>query len=350
MTTTADVTSGREAMRGVGKRAAGRGGLGIISRQRPAAGRGEVVIEVIAAGICGTDLHIVDDEFPSVPPVIMGHEVAGVVRELGDGVDDGWRGIRVAIETYRSTCGSCGWCRSGRRNLCAQRRSFGSHVDGGFAPYLSVPIENLWALPDHVSDAAGALLEPLACVAHCLCDPNLISPGDEVLVTGPGTMGLLAGQVARASGGRVTVVGTTADTTRLAVATRLGLGAVEASASIVGPFDVVVECSGHAGGARTCIDAVRPGGRYVQVGLFGREIPFALDQVCYREVQLSSGFASTPQSWARAVGLVGDRRVDLEPLVTEVAPLAAWERVFDATRRGAGVKFVFDPRSGDLPG
>lgn len=339
------VPDGRIA--GVGKTSVGHGNLGVVTRDEPVAAPGEVVLDVIGAGVCGTDLHIVDDEFPSLPPVIMGHEVAGVVRELGEGVDAGWLGTRVAIETYRVTCGSCVYCREGKRNLCSARRSFGSHVDGGFAPSLNVPVENLWALPDQLDDASCALLEPLACVCHCLCDPNLITPGDKVLVTGPGTMGLLAAQVARASGGTVTVVGADHDGPRLAAAESMGLRALPTSAfEGDGSYDVVVECSGHPDGARSCLDAARAGGRYVQVGLFGHEIPFDLDRICYRELQLTSGFASTPESWRRAVRLVTERRVELDPLVSDVAPLSSWEEVFAATRRGEGLKFVFDPRKG----
>src|SRR5262249_59025694 len=108
--------------RGVGKIARGRVKVAVVERPQPVVRPGHVVLEVVGAGICGTDLHIWDDEFPSEPPVTMGHEVSGVVREVGEGVD-GWAvGERVVSETYFSTCGECAWCRGGRLNLCAQRR------------------------------------------------------------------------------------------------------------------------------------------------------------------------------------------------------------------------------------
>src|SRR5262245_43767432 len=100
----------------------------------PVAGPGQALIEVVATGICGTDLHIIHDEFVSHPPVVMGHEVTGYVREVGAGVDPGWIGRRVAPETYFVTCDLCPRCLEGRRNLCPDRRSIGSHVNGGFAP------------------------------------------------------------------------------------------------------------------------------------------------------------------------------------------------------------------------
>src|SRR6266576_1983722 len=98
----------------------------LAERPEPAALPGHVVVDVTAAGICGTDLHIHDGEYPAVPPVTMGHEVSGVVAELGDGVDTSWLGARVVTETYFSTCGDCRWCRAGRPNLCRERRSIGT--------------------------------------------------------------------------------------------------------------------------------------------------------------------------------------------------------------------------------
>lgn len=335
-------------MVGLGKIAAGVGHLGMIQRPVPRPDAGEVIVAVFAAGVCGTDLHIEAAEFPSNPPVIMGHEVAGVVTEVGTGVDTSRIGQRVALETYYSYCEDCGDCRRGRPNLCAQRQSIGSHVDGGFAPLVRVPARNLWPLPDHLPDAAGALLEPLACVSHSLCDPNIVSPGDAVLVTGPGTIGILAAQVARASGGHVTIVGADRDDARLAIAADLDLIPVCASAfALPRRFDVVIECSGNPAGVAMCIDAAKPSGAYVQIGLVGKVVPVPLDEFCFRELRLTSGFASTPESWDRAINLVDQRLVDLEPLVTEVAALAEWQRVFDDTRNGRGMKYVFDPQRVD---
>ena len=116
----------------------------------PVPGPGEVRIAVTAAGICGTDLHLLRDEYAFHPPVTMGHEVAGLVDVVGEGVDGTWIGALVASETASSTCGTCRWCRDGRPMLCASRRSIGSGVDGGFASYIVVPARNLHRVPDSV--------------------------------------------------------------------------------------------------------------------------------------------------------------------------------------------------------
>jgi L-iditol 2-dehydrogenase len=236
----------------------------------------------------------------------------------------------------------CEWCRSGRRNLCPERRSIGSFVDGGFAPRLVVPADNLHRIPDWLDEHAAVLLEPLACVTNCLLDPAKVAEGDRVLVTGPGPVGLLAAQVARAHGGEVVVVGLASDEVRLEAARALGLEtALEADPSSA---DVVIECSGAAGGAAAGLRAARRGARYVQVGVFGKDVTVPLDNVFAKELVVTSGFASTPRSWRRAMTLIERRAVELEPLVSEVAPLDDWERVFEDLRGGRGIKIVLDPR------
>lgn len=338
-------------MRGLAKLAPGPGNVGLAERDERIPGPGEVAISVRAAGVCGTDLHIEVDEFASLPPVTMGHEVAGVVAAVGQGVDASWLGARVVCETYFSTCGVCEWCRDGRPNLCPERRSIGSAVDGGFALQVIVPARNLHRIPDWLDEHAAPLAEPLACVCHCLCDPNAVVPGDQVLVTGAGPIGLLAAQVARAFGGEVLVTGLARDTTRLAAACALGFDTeVADDPKAFTRFeprlgaDVVVECSGSAGGATACLETGRRGGRYVQIGVFGRQVTVPLDLVFEKELVVTSGFASTPRSWRRAVSLIERRSVELEPLVSDVVPLTEWERAFADLRAGRALKIVFDPR------
>jgi L-iditol 2-dehydrogenase len=194
------------------------------------------------------------------------------------------------------------------------------------------------------------MTEPLACVCQCLLDPAKVTEGDQVLVTGPGPVGLLAAQVARALGGEVLVAGLPSDGPRLDAARRLDVetvtvdepAAFDRYAERLGA-DVVVECSGSGGGATTCLEQVRRGGRYVQVGVFGKSVTVPLDRVFQTECVVTTGFASTPRSWRRALALLERRAIGLAPLVSEIAPLAAWERVFGDLRAGRGRKVIFDP-------
>jgi L-iditol 2-dehydrogenase len=329
---------------GLTKVAPGDGNVELIERPERAPGPGEVTLDVHAVGICGTDLHIWLGEYPSTPPMTMGHEVCGTVASLGDGVDPSWLGARVAVETFFSTCGECAYCRAGKLSVCEQRRSIGTHVDGGFAPRLVLPARNLHRVPAALPDAAAALSEPLACVCNSLLDPSRVEVGDDVLVVGPGAIGLIAAQVARACGGRVTVRGAERDEARLWLARELGFATSVAGRAEPPPADVVVECSGAGPGIADALRAARRRGRIVQMGLRGADVTIPYDLVCFHELTVTAGFASNPASWRRAMKLLAAGEVQLAPLVTEVLPLADWRRAFDASRAGDGVKFVLDPR------
>lgn len=333
------------------KFAPGRGHVGLVEKDVPRLGAGEVLVEVYGAGVCGTDLHIRDGGYPSDPPVTMGHEVTGVIREVGPGVRQEWAAQRVTCETFYSTCGECPWCREARPNLCPRRRSIGSGANGGFAPLMVVSSSQLHLVPSDIDEHAAALCEPLACVCQSLFDPCVVAAGDDVLITGPGTMGLLAAQVARACGGRPFVLGTEADKARLAKASDLGFDvgliterrAMTALGSRSGP-QVVVECSGAGMAMATGLEVIRRGGRYVQIGQTTDRVSVPLALASFKELWVTGGFASTPRSWARAMVLLEGHLIDLACLVSEVVALAEWERVFEDIEAARGLKYVLDPR------
>lgn len=341
-------------MKAVVKIAPGVGNIEVLDIAEPAVSAGHVKIAVRAAGICGTDLHIYYDEFRSVPPVVLGHEVSGQVAEVGADVERVRVGDRVTTETYFSTCGVCRFCRAGRINLCPNRRSIGSAIDGGFTSYLIVPERNVHLLPDGVSYLAGALTEPLACVVHgALEQPHLV-PGDLAVIAGPGAIGLLTLQVVRAAGARVVMLGTDADAHRLEMAKRLGADHVfnvqhdEVRAAIDGQSagsgaDIVYECSGAGPAATTLLELVRRGGQYAQIGLFGKPVAWDLDAVCYKELSVTGSNASVPSAWERALTLMANRSVVTEPLVSEVFPLTEWRAAFDVFERRSALKTVLKP-------
>jgi L-iditol 2-dehydrogenase len=330
-------------MKALAKTAVGPGGVELVERRPPAAGPGQAVLDVLAAGVCGTDLHIERGELSVPRGIVLGHEVAGVVAAIGANVTADWLGARVVSETYFSTCGRCGRCLEGRPNLCAARRSIGIHVDGAFADQVLVPAANLHRVPGSVSTQAAALIEPLACVCRCLLQPQAITAGARVLVVGPGPIGLLAAQIAALTAGEVTVSGLPEDELRLTIAKELGL---QTTTDVVaaGGFDAAVECSGSAGGASAALRAVRKGGTYVQVGLFGKEVTVPLDELVHKELVIRTGYATVPASWPLALGLVERGEIALEPLISEVAALRDHRRVFDALHSGSAAKIVLDPR------
>ncbi len=324
------------------KHGPGPEGIVVGTVPRPLPGPGQVVLSVVATGICGTDVHIAHDEYAHETPVVMGHEILGRVLSVGSSDDEHWLGKLVAAETYFATCEACDMCRAGRRNLCTQRKSLGSFRNGGFAEEVLMPTMNLHELPHLPGELDGVLSEPLACITQCLLDPPVVQPGDQVLVTGPGTMGQIAAQVARASGGIVTLAGLPSDVDRLSVAQELGFSTTTGEPA-PDVFDVVIECSGSAAAAAMGLRSVRRGGRVVQVGIFGNEVSVPLDLVIYKEVVLTSGFASTPTSWRSAIRLLEGGELSLTRLVTREVPLENFTEALAATARGDGLKTVVRP-------
>lgn len=341
-------------MKAVMKVARGEGHVEVREADVPRPGPGQVLIRVRAAGICGTDLHIYHDEFKTNPPVILGHEVAGEVVAAGPETDAPV-GARVTTETYFSTCGQCRYCRDGQTNLCLQRKSIGSGVNGGFTDYVVVPARNLHVLPATIDFEAGALTEPLACVVHGVLNMRTVNAGDVAVIAGPGAIGLLTLQVVKAAGATAVMLGTDADAHRLALARELGADYTlnvqqEDAAAHVAAItdeglgaDVVYECSGAGPAASALLPLVRRRGRYAQIGLFGKPVAWDLDQVCYKELTVTGSNASVPSSWQRALRLMAAGTVRTAPLITHRYPVTAWREAFDVFEAKAGVKTLFLP-------
>lgn len=331
----------------------GSSGLSLEEIDRPEPGPGEARVAVFGTGLCGSDLHFMHGNLPSRPPVTLGHEVAGVVDAVGSTSDERWVGVRVALETAVS-CKICEWCRTGRPMLCAERLSIGSGLNGGFASHIVVPVGNLHSLPARVSDRSAPLSEPLACVLNCLTDPPAVDVADDVVVIGPGAIGILAAQVAKAAGGQVTLVGTSADAKRMEIASTIGLECRSFDepadrAAIAGGVPgrgvrVVIECSGAPAAAEWGFSLLRPGGKYVQIGLVAQPVSVRLGDLLLRETPVRTGFASTAASWWRAMRLLDTGLIDVEPLVTDVLPLREWSTALNRIRDREGIKTVLDPR------
>ena len=338
-------------MKALVKYAPGPGMMRLQDMPEPSVIAGHAVIEVKATGICGTDLHIQAGEYPVNAPVILGHEFSGVVADIGADTPREWLGQHVTSIVYFITCGVCRFCSTGQWNLCPKRKSVGSGVNGAFAPYVLVPTRNLRRLPVNVDFVAGAMTEPLACCAHGVLEKSVVRPGDVVLVTGPGAIGLLTAQIVMAQGATVVLAGTPDDQARLNVARQLDVPytTTQSPLELVQELtngegaDAVFECSGAATAARLGLAAVRRAGQFVQLGLFGRPVEIDWDQAVMKEVELRHSFASTWQSWEYALRLLGSGQVQTRPLVTDVMPLDDWEDAFRRFRERQGIKFVLTP-------
>ena len=343
-------------MRALCKMSPGKGNVELRDVPRPTPSADEVLIRVKAAGICGSDLHIQDGDtqVAMAPPVIMGHEFAGVIEEVGADARGFSKGERVTGEpTYRA-CGHCLYCNAGFHNLCGERRVLGYAADGAFAEYIRIPHTRVHRLPPNVDFHSGALTEPLACCVHGVYEGVGVTANDLAVVIGPGTIGLLVLQLLRNAGARTIVVGTAADAQRLSLARTLGANATvdlakeDASQVVLGASsgvgaDLVIECSGAEPAAALGLDLARKQGRYAQIGLFGRPILLDFEKIAYKELRVTGSFAQKWSAWRTALALMAEERVQLAPLITDVLPLENWESGFQRFREKKGVKFILTP-------
>ncbi|MCC8190989.1 MAG: zinc-binding dehydrogenase [Planctomycetes bacterium] len=343
-------------MKALVKYEAGPGNMEIRDIPEPVPGPGQVKIEIKEAGICGSDLHIYhsDIAIPVRPPVVTGHEFSGVVAAVGEGVERFRPGDRVVSETAYHYCQTCDFCREGFYNLCVERRTLGYWFNGVFTKYTVVPEARVHRIPDNVSFTTAAMTEPLACVVHAIYDLSRIVPGDVVLVSGPGAIGLMAMQVARAHGATVVVSGTDVDGERLRMATQLGADhavnvqqedlkqRLDALTDGYGP-DVVLECSGSAPGVDTALNLIKKRGYFVQIGLPGKKIEFDIEKVCYKELHFSGSLGSRNHSWRTALKLEAQGKVVLEPLATTKLPITEWQQAFDMFEKKQGYKIFLLP-------
>ena len=343
-------------MKAVVKYAKGPGNMEIRDVPEPHAEAGQIKIEVKAAGICGSDLHIYHDDIaiPIKPPVVTGHEFSGIITEIGDGVS-GWEiGDRVVSETAYDFCGTCEHCANGFYNLCDQRKTLGYWFNGVFTNYTVVPAARVHRLPENLDFVSGALMEPLACVTHAVLELTHITAGDIVLVTGPGAIGLLTLQVAKAQGAIVVIVGTEQDSERLEKAKKLGadycinlseMNLFDEVARLTGSsgVDVVLECSGNAKAANDALLAIKKRGQYTQIGLFGKPITIDFEKISFKEIKVTGSLGSRRMSWKKALQLSAQGQVQLRPLASDILPISEWKHAFSLFEEKKGLKLILTP-------
>jgi 2-desacetyl-2-hydroxyethyl bacteriochlorophyllide A dehydrogenase len=298
----------------------------------------EVIVAVDACGICGTDLHIYDGHFVPTPyPIVPGHEFCGEVVALGDGVEGVEAGTYVAVDPSLY-CGRCRPCRRGRGNLCADWGAIGDTVDGAFAEYVRVPAANAYELPAAVPRSWGTIVEPLSCAVHAADRLRMVA-GDEVLIYGAGTMGLLLAQLLRYAGAaRVDLVDRNPD--RLLTAREVGDEVGTDPSELTGRrWDVVVDASGATAALEDGLTRVRRGGTFLVFGVApadaaARFSPFSV----YNDEISIIGSMAVLHSFDRAVDLLALGAVDPSALLTHRLPLEEYEAGIAAVRAGDGLK------------
>ena len=300
----------------------GIGDLRLTECDIPTPGAGDIVIRVEAAGICGTDRHLVKGEFPCAPPVTLGHEFSGIITAVGAGVDLPL-GTRVACDP-NCPCGTCALCRAGKPNLCPQNRAIGIHEDGGFATFAKLPAHRAPVLPATLNPLHGAFCEPLACTLHGL-DLGAPKAGERVIVLGGGVIGQLAVQLAKLAGAEVMLVTRQATKRRLAEDMGASLSAAtlaEAQALWPQGADLVLECAGVAETLTHAPALCAAGGRVVILGVLpqGAKIEIEPFDLLFREISLLYSFLN-PFTQARAATLIASGTVQVAKLITRQIPL-----------------------------
>jgi L-iditol 2-dehydrogenase len=322
----------------------------------PEIGDGDVLLRVGAVSVCGSDVHQAYNthSWPVNVPVVLGHEFAGTVAKAGRAVTRFREGDRVVSETAAEICGECLLCRTGRYNLCPERKGFGYGINGAMASFVKVPARCLHAIPDTLPFELACLAEPHAVAYNAMCINSTIRPGDTVVVLGPGPIGLLCARMAALAGADpLIVVGLSGDAARLDTATRLGATRVvtadrESVEEVVRGFaplgaDLVCDASGASRPLDLALSLARPDGQVTKVGWSPDLVPVNINPLVQKNVRLQGSFSHNFPVWERVIHLL-DRRLTMpDAIVGLTSPLDGWRDAFDAMHTGRVIKSVLIP-------
>jgi threonine 3-dehydrogenase len=329
-------------------------GLIVTTVPKPAAGPGEVLIAVRHAGVCGTDLHIADwDPWAQGrirPPVVVGHEFAGEIVAVGEGVTELQRGQLVTAEGH-IVCGHCQQCRTGNSHICRHTRIIGVDRDGAFAEFIVMPATNVLTL-DAIPTDIGAIMDPMGNAFHTVLTADI--PGSAVFVVGCGPIGCFAVGIARAAGA-ARVLASDVNPKRLALAAQMGadvtinaaredvLGIVQAETGGEGA-DVVCEMSGVPQALHQAFHAVRPGGRVQLLGIPKGEVPvdFA-NEIIFKGITIYGVIGRRMyQTWHQMRRFLTGGQFDPRPVITHRFPLAEVDAALAAIRSGDAGKVILE--------
>ncbi|BES66569.1 zinc-binding dehydrogenase [Gottschalkiaceae bacterium SANA] len=315
----------------------------------------QIRIKVTRAGICQTDVvYINQGGFALKPPVVLGHEIAGIIDEVGQDVEGFEVGQRVITQTTYHVCGNCQFCKKGLYNHCAERKGLGSAQNGGFAEYVVAWGKSVMAIPEELTFEQAACVEPLACGVHALAERCPVYVNEVVVVMGPGTIGLGVAQVAKAQGGTVVLAGLTSDKLRMDAALKMGIDRVvdiqnEDLEAIVKEMtegfgaDVVVEATGNVHAVDMAMRVVRRRGRFVPMGVFTTPIETDFHNIKKKELDVFGSHGQVPTAWETTLKMLQSGKLNTDLIVTHVVPMSEWEKAFQIVENKVGIKVLLDP-------
>ena len=345
-------------MRALVKYAGGVGNIEVRDVEMPKISKpDEVLIKVHACGVCGTDLHILNDEFTSYPPVTLGHEFSGTIVEAGPDVTKWKAGDRVVCEPFTGVCFRCETCRRGWIHICEHKRSPGWGINGAFTDYVVVPDLFLHRIPDNVDDVIAALCEPLAIVTHEVLERGEMQAQDFVAVIGAGPIGILAAFAAKENGAsKVAVIDQSSGLAlRLPTAKKLGADYIyntdeDDVAGIIMDLtggkgaDLVVEASGSQGGIELAARIVKKLGTITAIGIPSKEeVLIRWGDLIKKTATIRFNLSSSYTAWDKALSMMENTQRDLSQVISHHSSIEDWESVFDDLIKGNGVKAMFIP-------
>ncbi len=312
----------------------------------PEIGKRDVLLEVQAVSLCGSELHQWHGThgWPVRFPVILGHEYAGTINRIGTGVRGFASGDRVAGETAAIIDPDSPLTRRGLYNLDPARKGFGYGVDGAMRRFMRVPARCLHHVGPEVAIEHAALAEPCSVAYNAVVNNADVRPGDRIVVLGPGPIGILCGIMAQLQGATVAIVGLERDRARLATARQYGMQVAvdEVSQDWIGA-DGVIDAAGVSNTLQTALEVVRPGGWITKVGWGPEPLGFSLDPLVQKNITLRGSFSHNYPVWESVLGLLSSGKLNVAPLIGGCWPLTAWREAFEAMDSGRIIKAILYP-------
>lgn len=328
----------------------------LLDKEEPKAGFGQVKIKVEYAGVCGSDIHTFEGHYnQKTSDLILGHEFAGTIAEIGEGVTGFKIGDKVTSETTFTICGECRFCKEKQYNLCSTRTGLGTQQDGAFTNYMVARAASVHILPENVSCRDASITEAAACAYHGVSRAK-ITKGDIVLVLGPGPIGLLVAQIVKSKGGIVVMTGLTKDKERLEVAKEKFAidyiadvqvddvkGLVDKLTDNYGA-DICFDCTGAVPSMQLGMDLLRKQGQYVQVGLFARDIvEVDFSKIIQKELYVTGTRSQNTHDWEPVLKLMSEGAINADKMITHELNIDEWDKAYNLIKSGEAIKVIFKP-------
>jgi L-iditol 2-dehydrogenase len=340
-------------MKALVKFALGADGVELREIPKPYPAKDELLVKILAAGICASDIHAIHDQRETVMPVVLGHEFVAVVEEVGSEVTGFEPGDYVTALPACYSCGDCIYCDAGEVTLCKQRKSIGSHKNGAMAEYMVCPAKYCFKVPEDDPDKLKyAAAEPLACAVRGVYEKLEVKPGDVALVSGPGAIGLFVTQCLKERGAHVVISGLPTDRLRLEKAVAFGadkavesLDELKEYLSSVAPLgaDISVDCAGAAPSVDTCLSVTRTHGQFLIMGVFGKPTTIDINKIFLKELRVTASNSSAMSSWHITMDLLSKGIIDIRSVLDLELPLREWKKGFDSVTDKTALKVLLIP-------